>query len=70
MRASGALRCWYRFSTRLLDTMESPVAKNATSRWIRWRSAGDIFVCRSVMSIWKLISSTVQVLRMALRYIS
>ena len=24
--------CWYRFSTRLLDTIESPVAKKATNR--------------------------------------
>ena len=25
-RASGVLMCWYRFSTRLFDTIESPVA--------------------------------------------
>jgi hypothetical protein len=70
MRASGALMCWYRFSTRLFETMVSPVAKNATSRWIRWRSAGDIFDARSLVSVEKSTSSTVQVLRIALRYIS
>ncbi|MOA60667.1 hypothetical protein D3C78_1856000 [compost metagenome] len=70
MRASGAFKCWYRFSTRLLDTIESPVAKKATRRWIRWRSPGDILLCRSLMSIWKLISSTVQVFLIAFRYMS
>ena len=70
MRASGALMCWYRFSTRLLDTMVSPVAKKAISRWIRWRSATDIFVSRSAVSSEKSTSSTVQVFLMALRYIS
>src|SRR5688572_12732025 len=70
MRASGALMCLYRHNTRLLATMLSPVAKNATRRWIRWRSAGLIFERKSPTSVEKSTSSTVQVLRMALLYIS
>ena len=70
MRASGELMCWYRFSTRLFDTMVSPVAKNATSRWIRWRSASDILTFRSVVSSEKSTSSTVQVFLIAFLYIS
>ena len=62
--------CWYRFSTRLLATIESPVAKNATSRLMRCRSAGASLRLRSTMSSEKSISSTVHVLRMASRYMS
>ena len=62
MRASGALMCLYRFSTRLLATIESPVAKNATqSRCTRCRSASVILLRKSPTSVEKSISSTVQV---------
>ncbi len=50
--------------------MESPVAKNATSRWTRWRSASVILTPRSRTSVEKSTSSTVQVFLMAARYIS
>src|SRR5438128_2179706 len=60
----------YRFNTRLLATIESPVAKKATSRSIRWRSAAVMRPRRSARSVEKSTSSTVQVFLIALRYIS
>jgi hypothetical protein len=62
--------CRYRLSTRLLPTIESPVAKKATSRFTRWCCSGLSRSRRSARSVEKSISSTVQVLAMALRYIS
>ena len=62
--------CWYRLSTRLFDTIESPVAKNATSRDTRCFSAGINLRSRSTRSSEKSISSTVQVFLMAFLYMS
>lgn len=57
----GVLRCWYRFSIRLLDMIELLVVKNVIRWWIRWCLFGDILLCRLVMLIWKLIFFIVQV---------
>src|SRR5262245_24482371 len=70
MRASGEFTCLYRFSTRLLPTMLSPVAKNATRRLIRCCSAGFILERRSETSVEKSTSSTVQVFLIAVLNIS
>jgi len=43
---SGALMCLYKLNTTLLATMESPVAKNATKRSIRCRSAAFMRRCK------------------------
>src|SRR5262245_53113450 len=70
MRASGEFTCLYRFSTRLLPTMLSPVAKNATRRLMRCCSAGFMRERRSVTSVEKSTSSTVQVFLIAVLNIS
>src|SRR5580692_5354873 len=44
--------------------MESPVAKKATRRWMRWISAGVRRERRSTRSVEKSTSSTVQVFLM------
>ncbi len=59
--------CLYRLSTTLLETIESPVAKNATSRPIMCRSPSLSFA-RSATSECRSTSSTVQVFLMASRY--
>ena len=55
---------------RLFATIVSPVAKNATSRLMRCRSAPVMRVRRSEISVEKSTSSTVHVFLIALRYIS
>jgi hypothetical protein len=62
--------CLYRFKTRLFATIESPVAKNATSRSTRCRSAALILLRRSATSVEKSTSSTVHVFLIAARYMS
>src|SRR5579885_2767048 len=70
MRASGELMCLYKFSTKLLPTMLSPVAKKATNLRMRCCSAGFMRVRRSVTSVEKSTSSTVHVFLIAVLNIS
>src|SRR5262249_61943758 len=50
--------------------MEAPVAKKATRRWMRCRSAGVTRARRSARSVEKSTSSTVHVFLIASLYIS
>jgi len=53
--------CWYRLSTRLLETMESPVAKNGHEAADEVAFGRRSELRRSTRSSEKSISSTVQV---------
>jgi len=51
----------YRLRTRLLLTIESPVAKKGHQALNQMHLAGDSLCFRSTRSVWKSTSSTVQV---------